>query len=163
MGKLTLAFKAFFRVLQDNTFADLATSHMSKTSSTSSRLPKSSEALQLLALLQEEGRWIDFLQEDINDYEDEQVGAAVRDIHSKSRKVLEQYFEIVPVLLGEEESDTTIEEGFDPAEIKLVGKVTGKPPFQGILKHHGWRVEKVNLPQEKRDFSILIPAEVELS
>ncbi len=163
MGKLTLAFKAFFRVLQDSTFAELATSFMSKTSSSSPSLPESSEALQLLALLQEEGRWIDFLQEDIDDYEDEQVGAAVRDIHNKSKKVLEQYFEVVPVLPGEEESETTVEEGFDPAEIKLVGKVTGKPPFQGILKHHGWRVKKINLPQEKRDFSILTPAEVELS
>src|SRR5207253_6846543 len=36
-------------------------------------------AVQLLAILQREGRLLDFLQEDVDGYADAQIGAAVRD------------------------------------------------------------------------------------
>src|SRR5262249_54971860 len=42
--------------------------------------------LRLLALLQREGRLLDFLMEDVQPYTDAQIGAAVRDIHRNSRK-----------------------------------------------------------------------------
>src|SRR5690242_11018654 len=45
-------------------------------------------AVQLLALLQREGRLLDFLQENIDGYSDDQIGAAVRDIHRGCKKVL---------------------------------------------------------------------------
>src|SRR5215475_5974849 len=39
-------------------------------------------AVQMLALLQRDGRLVDFLEEDISAYPDGQLGAAVRSIHS---------------------------------------------------------------------------------
>lgn len=122
-------------------------------------------ASELLILLQREGRLVDFLEQDIDDYDDEDVGAAVREIHKGCRKVLREHFQVSPVLEGvEEDDDVTVPEGFDAAEIRLVGKVKGKPPFKGTLRHHGWKARKVSMPQvaPEVDANILAAAEVEL-
>ena len=102
--------------------------------------------LRVLAVLQRDGRLVDFLQEDIDPYADAQVGAAVRDIHRGCRKALRDYLTVSPILPGLEESEVVIPPDFDPASIRLTGNVQGSPPFRGILKHHGWRVEAVHLP-----------------
>src|SRR5439155_25648324 len=52
--------------------------------------PAGAEALGLLGLLQEEGRFVDFVTEDLAPYPDEQIGAALRGIHEGFRKVLDQ-------------------------------------------------------------------------
>ena len=122
-------------------------------------------AVQLLALLQRDGRLIDFLSEDIAPYQDAQVGAAVRELHANCRKALAQYVTLEPVIDGEEERPVTVEEGFDPAAVKLVGNVTGRPPMRGLLRHRGWRVAEINLPSlpprgAGRD--VVAPAEVEI-
>jgi Domain of unknown function (DUF2760) len=122
-------------------------------------------AVQLLALLQRDGRLVDFLNEDIAPYQDAQIGAAVRELHANCRKALEQYVVLEPVLAGEEDKPVTVQEGFDPAAVKLVGNVTGRPPLRGLLRHRGWRVVKTNLPSlpprgAGRD--VVAPAEVEI-
>ena len=40
----------------------------------------------------------------------------------------------------------TVEPGFDAAAIRVVGNVTGNPPFKGALRHHGWRLLEITLP-----------------
>ena len=45
-------------------------------------------ALQLLSILQRDARLVDFLMEDVAAYSDDQIGAAVRDIHRQSREAL---------------------------------------------------------------------------
>jgi hypothetical protein len=122
-------------------------------------------ALAFLALLQREGRLVDFLQESLDGYDDGDIGASVRDIHRGLRKVLGDYFTIEPVMPGEEDDRVSVPKGFDPGEVRLVGDVTGQPPFQGVLRHHGWRVTKVTLPtlSEGVDRHVLAPAEVEIS
>ncbi len=121
-------------------------------------------SLALLALLQREGRLVDFLQEDIDDYDDADIGAAVRDIHRGCRKVLRDHLTLEAVMPGEEEDAVKVQDGFDPGEIKLVGDVKGEPPFEGVLRHHGWRVTKANLPKLSGDIDrrILAPAQVEV-
>ena len=120
-------------------------------------------ALALAAWLQREGRLIDFLQEDIDDYEDEQIGAAVRAIHKGCKKVMDEGFALERILEGEEESPVTVPEGFDPVTISLSGKVSGDPPFKGTLMHHGWRSTAVKVPvSETVDTKVLAAAEVEL-
>lgn len=120
-------------------------------------------ALALLSWLQREGRLIDFLKEDIDDYEDEQVGAAVRAIHKGCRKVLDEGLKLEAILPGEEESKVEVPAGFDPVAISLTGKVKGDPPFKGTLMHHGWRSSEVKVPvPEAVDTSVLAAAEVEL-
>jgi hypothetical protein len=121
--------------------------------------------LAFLALLQREGRLVDFLQESLDDYEDSDIGASVRDIHRGLRKVLGDYFSIEPVMPGQEDDPVSVPRGFDPGEVRLVGDVTGQPPFKGVLRHHGWRVVEVNLPtlSEGVDRHVLAPAEVEIA
>ena len=122
-------------------------------------------ALQLLGLLQREGRLVDFLREDITGYEDAAIGAAVRDIHKGCKKVLEQHFAVEVVMDAAEGDGITVPGGFDPHQIRLVGNVVGEPPFKGVLRHHGWRAGKVELPRanDGADHTVLAPAEVELS
>jgi hypothetical protein len=121
-------------------------------------------AVQLLALLQREGRLLDFLQEDIDSYADDQIGAAVRDIHRGCKKVLAEHAPLEPVLSGRENASVRVDPGFDPSRIRLVGNVVGEPPFTGTLRHHGWRTSKVSLPEltANTDPSVVAPAEVEL-
>ena len=122
-------------------------------------------AVQLLALLQREGRLIDFLQEDLSAYEDAQIGAAVRSIHQGCNDALAEHVELKPVFDQAEGLEVTIPDGFDSRAIRLTGDVSGNPPFKGILRHRGWRVVRVTLPQplqqQKKDW-ILAPAEVEI-
>lgn len=122
-------------------------------------------ALALLALLQREGRLVDFLRESIDDYDDADIGAAVRDIHRGARKVMDDYLTLEPVMPGDEDDAVIVPKGFDPGEIRLVGEVAGEPPFKGTLRHHGWRVVETRLPMlsDGVDRSVLAAAEVEIS
>jgi len=121
-------------------------------------------ALHLLAVLQRDGRFVDFLQEDIATYGDADVGAAVRVVHEGCRKVLNQYFALEPLRTESEGASVSVDKGFDPAAIRLTGNVTGEPPFKGALRHHGWRAGHVTLPPPPagHDPKIVSPAEVEL-
>lgn len=121
-------------------------------------------AARLLAVLQREGRLVDFLQEDVSQYDDAQVGAAARGMHQGCRKALDEFFTLAPVMEGEEGGAVTVDEGFDASAIQLVGNIQGDPPFKGTLAHHGWRAEKVKLPDlpESMDAMIVAPAEVEV-
>lgn len=120
-------------------------------------------ALRLLALLQQEGRFVDFLAEDLSPYGDEQIGGAVRSIHEGCRRAVHAQFAFEPVMRGEEGEDVTVEPGFDAAAVRLTGNVTGSPPFRGVLRHTGWRVTSATLPDRRGgDPRIIAPAEVEI-
>ncbi len=120
--------------------------------------------LHLLTVLQREGRLVDFFQEGLDRYADDQIGAAVRTIHDSCRKVLSKRLALEPVVSADEGETITVETGFDPDAIKLTGRVTGEPPFSGVIRHKGWRVLKMNLPDltAVNDPSIVAPAEVEI-
>ena len=122
-------------------------------------------ALQLLALLQREGRLVDFLRESIDGYDDASVGAAVRDIHRGCKKALDDHFTLEPVMGGAENERVSIAQGFDAQRIRLVGEVKGQPPFSGTLRHHGWAATKIKLPTVTGtvDHSVVAPAEVEIA
>lgn len=121
-------------------------------------------ALAFLALLQREGRLVDFLREPLDAFPDEDIGAAARDVHRGCRKVLEQHLSLEPVMPGEEEAQVVVPKGFDPAEIRLIGEAKGERPLRGTLRHHGWRVVDAKLPAlaDGVDRMVIAPAEVEL-
>ena len=127
--------------------------------------PPEDAALRMLALLQQEARFIDFVQEDIGAYEDAQVGAAVREIHADCRKALAERLDIERIFAEDEGTTVKVDAGFDSNAVRLTGKVTGEPPFSGVLQHCGWRVVGVNLPQPSGtvDARVLAPAEVEVA
>lgn len=121
-------------------------------------------ALQILALMQQEGRLIDFLQEEMGSYDDADIGAAARVVHEGCRKALREHLTLEPVRQEEEGQRISVEAGFNASALRLTGNVVGEPPFSGTLTHRGWRATQVTLPQvvEGHDSHILAPAEVEL-
>lgn len=121
-------------------------------------------ALQLLAVLQREGRFVDFLEEDLAGFPDAAVGAAARTVHAGCKKALDELLGLEPVYREPEGAQVTVERGFDPAAVRLTGNVVGEPPFRGALRHHGWRAREVKLPRapDGEDASVVAPAEVEL-
>src|ERR1700733_8182677 len=118
----------------------------------------------MLGILQRDSRLIDFLMEDIGGYSDEQVGAAVRNLHDQSRESLNRYMSLGPVIDGVEGTFTKLDTN-DPATVKLLGNVParGKAPG-GILRHKGWRAEKIDLPPTPpaQSVAVIAPAEVEI-
>ena len=120
--------------------------------------------LYLLAILQREGRLIDFLMEDVTSFSDAEVGAAARVVHQGCRKVLLSSVDPAPAHEGSEGANVTVPQGFDANRYRLVGNVTGSGPYTGALKHHGWVAKSVALPElpTAMDPKVLAPAEVEL-
>jgi hypothetical protein len=126
--------------------------------------PDETPALQLLALLQREGRFVDFLQEDVSGFSDAEIGAAARVVHEGCTRSLAEVLSVVAIRTEEEGADIVLEDGYDAARNRVTGNVVGSPPYRGKLAHHGWRVEKLALPRltKGHDPRILAPAEIEL-
>ena len=191
MSRVSLAFRCFFRLLFGRDLPREAATFLPEGPAAPAALPEPKPeakpapapvaerrpspgdlashhrdgALALLALLQREGRLVDFLRESLDDYGDADIGAAARDIHRGCRKVIEEHFVMEAVMPGSEEAKVVVPVGFDPGEVRLVGKVSGKPPFTGTLRHHGWRVVEVKLPTltDGVDRRVVAPAEVEIA
>jgi hypothetical protein len=179
--RLALAFRVFFRVLFNVVFAERV-QRLGPGAAVIERRPStpvpaantpsvpslrelpSQSALQLLGLLQREGRLVDFLQEDISGYTDAQIGAAARVVHDQCRKALLSHVTLERIRNENEGAQITLPRGFPATEIRLTGQVSGEPPFTGALAHGGWRAAKIELPMlsEGHDVRVIAPAEVEL-
>jgi hypothetical protein len=126
--------------------------------------PDVSPALQLLALLQREGRLVDFLQQDLAGFGDAEIGAATRVVHDGCKRALTRHVKVAPIRNEAEGAKVTLEAGYAPAQIKLTGNVAGSAPYRGVLRHRGWRAESIDLPRAvgDHDARVLAPAEIEL-
>lgn len=178
--RIGLAFRAFFAILSSGTLPEsmLAELQLQRALPAEKKpeitAPKedprkreaeaNARAVQLLTIFQRDARLVDFLREDIRPYADAQVGAAVRSLHEGCQQVLNRYLQLEPIINAPEGETVTVENGFDPAAIKLTGNVTGKPPLKGTLRHRGWRAAKVELPapSEAGEQLVIAPAEVEI-
>lgn len=159
--KLKLACAAFLKAWREPLRAQL---FLSGTLASKAPQEKELAHLTLLSALQHQGRLLDFLKEDLSGCSDAEVGAVARKIHEDCAQVLEDLVSIRPLKSEPEGSKITVAKGYDPSEIRVVGKVRGEPPFTAILVHRGWRAEKKALPKKNHDLSgaILCPAEVEV-
>lgn len=173
LNRLILALRAFGRILIDEGFAvgvlrleggTAALAPMAEPARPVLKETSPDSALQLLALLQQEGRFVDFLQENVTAYSDTEIGGAARVVHEGCCKVVRDYLHIQPVREEAEGARLTVPAGFDPTAVRLTGNVVGQPPFTGTLMHRGWRVAEIKLPKvaEGHDVQVLAPAEVEL-
>jgi hypothetical protein len=132
------------------------------------RKPPSADAevVSFLGLLQEKGRFVDFLMGDVAGFSDAEVGAASRVMHEGCKAVLTEHFGVKPLRQEGEGSKITVPEGYAPDDYRLVGRISGEAPFTGTLIHHGWRAEWVKLPRlirtEPDKLPAIAPAEVEL-
>ncbi len=124
------------------------------------------DIVHFLSMLQEKGRLVDFLMDDINAYSDAQVGAAARVVHAGCKGVLQDHFSINPVRPEQEGSTVQVPAGYSADEYRLVGKIAGSAPFTGVLVHRGWKTDIVKLPQLLRGAAdplpAIAPAEVEV-
>ena len=181
MNRIFLAFRCFFNLLfggelSPETMADLGVTRRGAApaatpKSAAPAAPKpaapavktSDGALQLLAILQRDSRLVDFLMEDISGYADDQIGAAVRELHDQCRDSVARYVTLQPVIDGVEGTFAQAPSK-DPNVVKFVGNVPATPPSGGTLRHKGWRAAKVDLPAlaGKQDPSVIAPAEIEI-
>ncbi|MBC7928575.1 MAG: DUF2760 domain-containing protein [Bryobacteraceae bacterium] len=177
MSRISFAFRSFFAILFGSGLPpDIAAEFgfvkpSEKAASTPKAAPKptvpeiktSDGALQILAILQRDARLIDFFMEDISAYSDDQVGAAVRTLHEQSRAALVRYVTLAPVIDAVEHTVTRVDSR-DPSTVRLLGNVPADGKVtQGILRHKGWKVERVDLPKVSSSTAhILAPAEVEV-
>ena len=124
------------------------------------------EIVAFVGLLQDKGRLVDFLMEDVNSYDDTQVGAAARVVHQGCRAVLNEHFKISPVSDAEEGSQITLPADYAADEYRLTGKISGNPPFKGTLLHKGWKADSVKLPRivntNENCLPSIAPAQVEV-
>jgi len=129
------------------------------------------ELVNLLSLLQEKGRLVDFLMDDIASYSDAQVGAAARVIHQGCSTALREYFSISPVFTGKEGEQTELPQHFDAKSYRLIGSVKDSvkegASYNGTVVHRGWKTSAVNMPRlAAQDVQnppwIIAPVEIEL-
>jgi uncharacterized protein DUF2760 len=165
-ARLWLAIVCWFKIVFDGEYALRVASVRERAALPEAARPietnKSDPALRLVALLQREGRLVDFCEEELAGFPDAQVGAAARAVHAGCRKALREAFAPVAVRTEGEGETVVLEPGFDPAAVRLTGNVIGSPPFRGTLRHHGWRASAARLPMSEGDATLLAPAEVEL-
>ena len=181
MNRIVLAFRAFFNLLFSGELsaevlialnlsrrstavpAKAAPAKASAPVPTAPAVRTSDGALQILAILQRDSRLIDFLQEDVSTYSDDQIGAAVRELHDQCRDAIARYVTLAPVIDGVEGTYAKAP-AQDPNLVKFVGNVPAQPPAGGTLRHKGWRASKVDLPTlpAKQDATIIAPAEIEI-
>jgi hypothetical protein len=172
MKRLSFAIRSFFSILFGGKLpADIVKAYgfapakaAPPPAKAAPQIRASDGALQLLGILQRDARLLDFLMEDISGYADDQVGAAVRDLHEQARAALTRHVQLAPVIDGVEGTYAKIESP-EPNTVKLVGNVpaSGKAPG-GLLRHKGWRAGRVDLPPLAggQKAEIVAPAEIEI-
>jgi len=178
--RLTYAFRCFFALVFRGVIpADIAAAvlsagaaappHVAPTAASAAPTPppedRGDRAIQLLALLQRDGRLVDFLLEDLAPYTDAQVGAAVRDVHANCRRAIDRYLPLEPILADPEGQTTALGAPVDPSTVKLVGNVRSQSSYRGTVRHRGWRVGRVALPPLATPDArfVVAPAEVEVA
>lgn len=178
-----LAFKSFFKILSDAGFAQKVNALFHSASDSKiiepkdsgpkvekapiiiEKRPTRSDAVTLLSALQRDARLVDFLMENIKDYDDAQIGAAVRDVHKKSKDVLQKMFAIESASNLTEGNNIKVPENFDQGQYTLIGKISGTGPFNGTVEHAGWKITKSDIPiwnGTPDSATIIAPIEVEV-
>jgi len=172
LNRISLAFSSFFSLLFGGTLSDSVMTGLklvrrdaapAKPAAPPAPAIKTADgALQILGILQRDARLVDFLMEDISGYADDQIGAAVRELHNQCRDSVSRYFTLQPVIDGVEGTYAKAPAGANL--VKFVGNVPATPPPGGTLRHKGWRAVKADLPAltAKQDPAILAPAEIEI-
>lgn len=105
------------------------------------------EVVNLLSLLQEKGRLLDFLMDEVTFYTDAQIGAAGRVVHQGCSKVIREFFNISP--LHDDDEGTLIKLAKEDSleAYRILGKNAEEAPFEAKILHRGWGTDKVNLPR----------------
>ena len=122
------------------------------------------EVVTLLGILQEKGRFVDFLMEDITPYSDADVGGVARAVHQGCKAALNEHFNIEPIRPEGEGASVTVPAGYSADEFRLVGNLSGEAPFTGKIVHKGWKTTSVRLPRVLKSDPLpaIAPAQIEV-
>ena len=109
---------------------------------------KNNEAslLYFLSTLQEKGRLLDFVMDDIAPYSDAQVGQVARVVHQGVKEAIDDMMEIAPIHTGNEGETICVSEDYNAQDCRLVGNLAVRPPFSGKVLHKGWKATALRLP-----------------
>ncbi|MCC9644226.1 DUF2760 domain-containing protein [Rhodopirellula sp. JC740] len=126
--------------------------------------PKSaqSEAIALLAALQRDARFVDLIQEDLDRFSDEQIGAAARPCLKACRQTLDRLVAIKPLVDAADGDVIAVDETASAARVRWVGESSGAS--QAKLVRKGWEATKVQLPAwsgSDDDAKVISPNQVE--
>jgi hypothetical protein len=171
LSRVSAAFSSFFSILFSGVLPENVAAEFGfvkpQPPPPPVEMPKLSDgALQILQILQRDSRLIDFLMEDIASFADDQVGAAVRSIHTDCKAALTRHVTLAPVLDGVEGTSQKLDasKAPDPNRVKLLGNVPASGKVAGgTLRHRGWLASSITLPPlGKQNPAILAPAEIEI-
>lgn len=143
-------------------FSDM--SSLGKKVKTDSR----SDALELLAALQRDARFIDFIKEDVTGCDDATLAAAARVTHDRCAETIERFFKIRPLSgISEGETATINLSATNPARERIVGLSPSNQKNEVTCRvaHAGWVAEQCETPRwsgRLEDASILAPVELEV-
>jgi Domain of unknown function (DUF2760) len=171
LSRVSAAFSSFFSILFSGVLPENVAAEFGfvkpQPPPPPVEIPKVSDgALQILQILQRDSRLIDFLMEDIASFADDQVGAAVRGIHTDCKAALTRHVTLAPVLDGVEGTPQKLDasKAPDPNRVKLLGNVPASGKVAGgTLRHRGWLASSITLPPlGKQNPAVLAPAEIEI-
>jgi hypothetical protein len=178
LSRILLAFRSFFSILARGALSPALAARLglmpklktpARAAEPARQTSAADGALQLLGILQNEARLVDFLMEDVSAYDDRQIGAAVRELHGKCRQALDRHFKLAPVIDGVEGTPARLDLAGPHAQTAGAVRFIGKVPAEGkaaggTLRHKGWRAERATLPPlaSKQEANLLAPAEIEI-
>ncbi|MCR9197878.1 MAG: DUF2760 domain-containing protein [Planctomycetaceae bacterium] len=174
MGRLGLAFKILFSgetaqkvlsALSDST-EKLPAPEPAPAPEPEPEKPARSEAVTLLAALQRDARFVDFVNEPIDGYSDAQVGAAVREVHKGCKDVIDRMFGLSAVVDQAEGSTVSVEDAAS-SKYRLTGSVSqSSGAASGELMHHGWQASRCDVPEwtgDEAGIHVVVPAEIQVT
>lgn len=124
--------------------------------------PSQSPAITLLAALQRDARLLDLVFENLDAYQDAQIGAAARPCLKQCRESLERLVPMQRVIEGEENTVVDIPADAAATRVRWVDDAAGGT--RGRLVHAGWCAKSVELPVwsgPKADANVVAPAQVQ--
>lgn len=129
-------------------------------------LPVQNPAITLLATLQRDARLIDLIYENLDQYQDAQVGAAARPCLKQCRQSLDRILKIEKLIAATENDTVPVPADASVARYRWIGESPASETATAKLVHPGWRAASVQLPQwsgQKADAQIIAPAQVSAS
>lgn len=119
-------------------------------------------AIALLSTLQRDARLIDLIHENLDQYADEQIGAAARPCLKQCRQTLDRLLKIQPLVSAAEGDSIPVQSGASSARVRWVGESTDRGTAQVI--HTGWQATQIELPSwsgAPSDTMVIAPTQVQ--
>lgn len=126
-------------------------------------LPAQNPAITLLATLQRDARLIDLIYENLDQYQDAQVGAAARPCLKQCRQSLDRILKIEKLVAAAENDTITVPADAAVSRFRWIGESSSSKTSTAKLVHPGWQAASIQLPQwsgQAEDAEIIAPAQV---